>query len=339
MASAAGRYFGRTPDGQDVHLYEVSDRHGLSMAVCSYGAAIVSLEVPDASGRKLDVVLGFDNVEDYVRSIDLPAPPHFGAAIGRWAGRINKGIFNLNGTRYHLRPNNNGHSLHGGRYGFSQRVWKLADYDAGRYITFHLDSPDGDEDFPGRVEAKVRYELDALSLIVRFEAFAHEDTIVNMTQHSYFNLDGHTGNVLTQKLSVRSDALLETREMIPTGKVSAAEDTHYDHRALRPVPDRIDATFVLNREAGPAARLQSDSSGLALEVFTNQPAVHIYVGGDCFGLIPGKNGASYHRHSGICFETQNFPDAPNHAHFPSPVLRKGQTYAHETIYQFHNKLS
>ncbi len=333
MASAAGRYFGRTPEGQDVQLLEVQAPDGLKMTACTYGAAIASLEVPIGHGRYLDVVLGFENVEDYVRSIDLPAPPHFGAVIGRWAGRINKGIFTFKGHEYRLRPNNNGHSLHGGRYGFSQRVWSISRYEPDHLIEFRLDSPDGDENFPGQLEAIARYEIEGLSLKVTMEAYAHADTIVNMTQHSYFNLDGHDADVTCQKLFVRSDALLETRDMIPTGRINAAEDTPFDHREFRQVPDEVDATFILNREPGPAATLQG-TSGILLNVFTNQPAVHIYVGGDCFGLIPGKDKVAYHWHSGICFETQNYPDAPNHPHFPSPVLAAGHTYRNETIYKF-----
>ncbi len=306
------------------------------MSVCSYGAAIVSLEVPNRDGQKIDVVLGFDKAEHYVQSIDLPAPPHFGAAIGRYAGRIGRGLLNFDGREIQLRPNSHGHTLHGGRWGYSQRVWTVTGFDKNSFIELTLNSPDGDENFPGTLDVRVRYELAGMSLRVLFTADVRDDTVLNLTQHSYFNLDGHMHTVAGQKVCVRSDAVLETLHMVPTGKILAAEDMAMNLSEMRMVPHEIDATFVLNREEGPAAQLVSAKTGISLEVHTNQPSVHVYVGGNCFGQIPGKNGASYHAQSGICFETQNYPDAPNHPHFPSAVVRAGETYRHETTFQFKN---
>jgi aldose 1-epimerase len=332
-----GYFFGTAPDGHTAHVFEIAGKSGLKMRVSSYGAAILSLEVPLSGDETLDVVLGFDSLEDYVESINLPAPPYFGAAIGRWAGRIHKGIFSLNGRSYRLDVNNNGHTLHGGKKGFSQLVWDLK-YIDDHSITFAHQSPDGAEGFPGNVRSEVTYTLTSDNeLIVEFDASSSVHTIVNLTQHSYFNLEGHTGDVTNQILQVASDKLLETLDMIPTGKFLEAASTHFDYRNPAPVPRSIDATFVLSAQASPAAILYSPATNLQLEVFTNQPAVHIYVGGDCFGKIKGKDQVEYHPHSGICFETQNFPDAPNHKHFPDPVLYPGRPYRHKTIYKFSNR--
>ncbi len=328
--------FGIMPDGRKISSYTLQNGNGMQMTVINYGATITSLKFP-VQGRVLDVVLGFDNLDAYLNSIDLPAPPHFGAAIGRWAGRINKGKFSLNGQDYQLNLNNGGHSLHGGRFGFSQSVWEVkALYnEVDPSIIFSYSSLDGDEQFPGKLEVEVSYILsEDNELIIKYWAQAADDTIINMTQHSYFNLDGHKGTISEQLLTINADQLLETEGMIPTGKFLPISETPFDFRSDQKCPHNIDASFVLGKSKKPAARLRSEQSGLQLTVTTDQPSVHIYVGGDCFGKIKGKESAAYHPLSGICFETQNFPDAPNHPHFPNAVLKKDETYKQHTIFKF-----
>jgi aldose 1-epimerase len=329
-------FFGFAPDGEKAEKYRLRNGNGAEMSVINYGATITSLIIPTDQGL-IDVVLGFDSVEDYVSSINLPAPPHFGAAIGRWAGRINKGKFSLNGKDYELRQNNGGHSLHGGRFGFSQSVWDLKQIatEDNPSITFSYFSPDGDENFPGNLNVEVTYTLsEENELVVDYWAQADDDTIVNLTQHSYFNLDGHKGSIADQDLYINAGQLLETNGMIPTGEFLDAPETPFDFREAKRCPQNVDATFVLKKNRQPAAILSSSRTNLKMTVTTDQPAVHIYVGGDCFGKIKGKDGAEYHPLSGICFETQNFPDAPNHPNFPNPILKKGDEYKQKTIFKF-----
>jgi len=331
--------FGVMPDGTPIHSYTLANGSGMVFNTIEYGAAITSLKVPLKNGEVADVVLGFDTIEDYLESIDLPAPPHFGAAVGRWAGRINKGSFSLDGRNYQLTQNSGGHSLHGGRFGFSQVVWDVERINSEEdpSITFSYFSKDGDENFPGDLNVEVTYTLsEDNELIVDFWAEAAEDTIINMTQHSYFNLDGHESSISDQELLINANKTLETIGMIPTGKILSIENTELDFTSPKKCPQKIDASFVLNKPAQIDASLSSKRNNLKMTVSTTQPSVHIYVGGDLFGKLKGKGGAAYHPLSGICFETQNFPDAPNHPGFPNPILRKGETYKHRTTYQFHH---
>ena len=331
--------FGIMPDGTPIHSYTLSNGNGMTFSAINYGATIMALNVPLKNGETTDVVLGFDSIENYLESINLPAPPHFGAAVGRWAGRINNGIFTLNGKSYQLNKNNGGHSLHGGRFGFSQIVWdvKQINSEDNPSITFSYFSRDGDENFPGDLSVEVTYTLsEENELIVDFWAESAEDTIINLTQHSYFNLNGHQSDIDDQQLFINANKKLETRGMIPTGTLLNVGNTEFNFTTPQKCPHNIDATFVINKSKQPDAWLLSKKNHLKMTVSTTQPAVHIYVGGDLFGILKGKDGAAYHPLSGICFETQNFPDAPNHPDFPNPVLRKGETYKHRTTYQFHN---
>ena len=337
METPAEQYFGVMPDGKRISSYTITNGNGMQLRVIEYGAAITSLKVPLANGNVEDVVLGFDTIEAYLESINLKAPPHFGAAIGRWSGRISKGQFALNQNNYQLGLNNGGHSLHGGRYGFSQTVWKMERISTKNNpsITFSYLSPDGDEHFPGKLQVEVTYTIsEENELIVDFWAAAEEDTIVNLTQHSYFNLNGHRSHIADQQLSVNAEKILETIDMIPTGLALDVDGTLFDFRSPQNCPHTIDATFVLDKKTPLAATLFNPRNKLKMAVYTTQPAVHIYVGGDCFNILKGKEDAGYHSLSGICFETQNFPDAPNHANFPDPILRKGQNYKQSTTYKF-----
>lgn len=329
--------FGRLPDGREVKSYTLRNGKGASLTVIDYGAIITSLKIP-AGNQTPDVVLGFDTAADYIAARALPAPPYFGAVIGRWAGRIKAGAFSIGIKQYRLNKNNGNNTLHGGIHGFDNVLWdviSVADQPHAS-ITFQHISPAGEENFPGQLTVRVTYTLtDANGVQLTYVAETTEDTIVNLTQHSYFNLDGHAGSVEEQLLQVNADQLLEIDAAnIPSGKIIHPAEKGFDFSSERKCPDFIDDSFVLQDHSLPAATLRSKKTGLMLSVFTDQPSVHIYLGGDCFGRISGKDATAYHAHSGICFETQNFPDAPNHKHFPNAVLRKGETYRQNTTWKF-----
>lgn len=332
------KLLGSIPNKGDVFCHSLFNKNGAELCVMDYGATITKLKIPLADGGLVDVVLGFDSVEDYIGSFYLPSPPYFGTVAGRFAGRINKAEFVLNGKPYFLQKNHGEHSLHGGILGFSRKIWKVISSTsaADPSITLEYISRDNDENFPGELTVQVTYTLtEENELKVKFVATTSEDTIVNLTQHSYFNLDGHSAEITNQKLIINSKKIVETtKELIPTGNFVALKNHPFDFTEAKSPPTSIDTTFVLEDEN--AAILISEKNKLKMSVITNQPAVHIYVGGNCFDKIKGKDNANYHTTSGICFETQNFPDAPNHAHFPSSVLKKSEQYNHQATFKFEN---
>lgn len=329
--------FGVLPNGQDINCYTISNSKGMKMKVMEYGATIISLEKTLKDGKVIDLVLGFDRLEDYVNSFFLPSPPYFGATIGRYAGRIAKAQLDLGGTILPLNANSNGNTLHGGLEGWSQKVWKLNRFEKGNNPSIHFTyvSPDGEEGFPGELTITISYTLtEDNELIINSQAKTSLPTVLNVTHHSYFNLEGHAGTILNQELQVSAAQYLETEKAIPTGQFCPTADSAFDFRSFRSCPATIDNTFVLEENTAPVACLFSPKNKLKMTVFTNQPAVHIYVGGNCFNQLKGKNDANYHAQSGICFETQNYPDAPHHSHFPTAILQPDQTYQHQTKYQF-----
>lgn len=334
------KFFGNLPDGGVIDSCELTNKNGMLLKVITYGATITSLKTPLKNGNFIDVVLGFDTLEAYLNSFQLKGAPYFGATVGRYAGRINNSAFSLNGKSIVLNSNNNGHSLHGGNIGFSQKQWKIKNVTEGKNpsITLSYFSPDGEENYPGDLTIDLTYTLsDENELIIEYVATTSEDTVINLTHHSYFNLDGHNSTILEQDLSINSNKILETNDHnIPTGKFLKLENNPFDFNQAKKCPQIIDTTFVLNDDDKISASLFSPKNNLEMVVYTNQPAVHIYVGGNCFNAIKGKENADYHPLSGICFETQNFPDAPNHDHFPNAVLRKDEVYQHKTIYKFQN---
>ncbi len=331
------RSFGFTPQGHASRLYTLRNARGTELDVTDYGATVTSFRISDGTGRVRDIVLGFDDVADYAASFRLPAAPYMGAIVGRYAGRIAFGEFEWEGHRVRLSRNNNGHCLHGGKKGWSGRIWSLVSFHDGDNPSIRLQhvSLDGDMGFPGEVTVNVTYTLtEQDEFIIEYEATSDADTFVNLTHHSYFNLDGHTGDVRQQQMMVNSTRKLEAdEENIPTGRILKLDHCPFDFTSPKNCPEAIDTTFVLDDPSRPAATLFSPESQLQLLVYTDQPGVHIYVGGNCFGLLAGKEKAGYHPHSGICFETQHFPDAPNHPHFPSTVLRKDERYFQKTIYK------
>lgn len=330
--------FGVMADGKVVNSYELTNKRGAKLKVINYGATVTSLKMPLKSGEMVDVVLGFDTLENYINSFDLESAPYLGATVGRYAGRINNATFNLNGEIIHLDKNNNGHSLHGGKDNFSKKFWEVKNVNEGcsPSITFSYLSPANEGNYPGDLSVELTYTLSENNeLIIEYNAQTTEDTVLNLTHHSYFNLDGHDSSVSEQELIVNSHKMLETTvENIPTGRVLNLENNAFDFNQPKPCPSKIDNTFVIEKKNELAASLFNKKNNLRMSVYTNQPGVHIYVGGNCFNAIKGKENADYHSLSGICFETQNFPDAPNHDHFPSSVLRKGERYFHKTIYKF-----
>jgi aldose 1-epimerase len=332
------KLFGLMPNGESIFSYELVNKNGMKFKIINLGATLTKLKIPLKNGKKVDVVLGFDKLDSYLKSFELKSAPYFGATVGRFAGRINKGTFVLNNKTTILDKNNNGHSLHGGNNGFSQAIWKvkkITDLENPSITLTHF-SPNGEAKYPGDLTVELTYTLsEENELIIEYKATTTQDTIVNLTHHSYFNLDGHSSDIKDQAVIVNALRMLETtKENIPTGRLLEIENTQFDFLTPKKVPSSIDNTFVLNQKDELAASLFNEKNNLKMTVFTNQPTVHIYVGGNCFKMIKGKEKASYHPLSGICFETQNFPDAPNHEHFPSAVLKKGDEYAHKTNYKF-----
>jgi aldose 1-epimerase len=334
------KFFGNLPDGGVIDSCELTNKNGMQLKVITYGATVTSLKIPLKNDKFLDVVLGFDTMEAYLNSFQLKGAPYFGATVGRYAGRINNSAFSLNGKSIDLNSNNNGHSLHGGNSGFSQKQWKIKNVTEGKNpsITLSYFSPNGEENYPGDLSVDLTYTLsDDNELIIEYVATTSEDTVINLTHHSYFNLDGHNSTILEQDLSINSNKILETNEHnIPTGQFLNLENNLFDFNQAKKCPQTIDTTFILNDGEKISASLFSPKNNLEMLVYTNQPAVHIYVGGNCFNVIKGKENADYHPLSGICFETQNFPDAPNHDHFPNAILKKNEVYQHKTMYKFQN---
>ena len=332
--------FGTLPNGTEIKSYILTNSKGTQLTVTNYGATITSLKVLGNNNQPVDVVLGFDDVQGYIDSYSLPSAPYFGAVMGRYAGRIKNGKFTLNGTDYQLNTNLGDHHLHGGTVGFGRAVWKMteAGIATNPFIKLQYMSPDGEEQYPGEMTIEVTYTLtEDNEVIAVYTAVSDKDTVINLTQHSYFNLDGHTGNVKDQQLQVFTDTIVETDSLnIPTGNFIAAADKGYHFLTPNHCPEVIDTSFVIKDNSQVAAVLTSEKSGLKMTVQTNQPSVHIYVGGNCGSELKGKDGAAYHSLSGICFETQNFPDAPNRDNFPSAVLRKGEKYYQKTVFRFEN---
>ncbi|MEN9335510.1 MAG: Aldose 1-epimerase [Bacteroidota bacterium] len=330
------RLFGFTQKEKEVYVRTIRNQNGMELTVSDLGATITSLKVPMSEYSTIDVVLGFENAEDYEASFSLPSPPFLGCAVGPFAGRINKGRFTLNGAVIQLDSNLGMHHIHGGNRNLSNQVWrfKSATLDDNPSLTYTITTLENQGNYPGATTVMVTYQLlENNALKVTFHATATQDTLVNLTQHSYFNLNGHNQSVKGMQLKLFAATYLDTDyELIPSGKFIPVKDSIHDYSSVSECPQSIDTTFVINQPL--AATLFSPKNKLRMDVFTNQPAVHVYVGGNCFNQIKGKEQADYHPLSGICFETQNYPDAPNHAHFPNAFLKKGEAYLQETLFQF-----
>jgi aldose 1-epimerase len=343
--------FGRTPDGRAISIVTLRNQNGVEVRVMSYGAIIVSLKTPDRSGQSADIVLGHDEAAGY-----FPNPTFFGAVVGRYGNRIAKGRFSLDGHDYTLPTNNGPNSLHGGTTGWDQALWEADPFQSkdGPGVVLTHTSPDGDQGYPGTVKAKVTYTLtDDDRLRIEYSATTDKPTVINLTQHSYFNLSaGASPDILSHQLMINAAQYTPVDDtLIPTGEIASVDHTPFDFRTPTAIGARIgdqdvqltrgkgyDHNFVLTRvNAGDlelAARVQEPTSGRTLEVLTTQPGLQFYSGNFLDGTITGKGGVKYGLRSGFCLETQHFPDSPNHPTFPSTVLRPGETYASTTVFHF-----
>ena len=343
--------FGRTSDSTPMDLYKLLNRNGIGIAICTYGGAIVSLEVPDRRGHLADVVLGYDSFDGY-----LSDAAYLGSILGRHANRVAQGRFTLNGITYNLVRNNGDHHLHGGLKGFDKVVWKARDASTpnGQALELTYLSKDLEEGYPGNLQVRVTYALnDANDLKIEYFATSDKDTVVNLTNHTYFNLGGHdSGTILKHELMINADRFTPTdASSIPTGEFRSVEGTPFDFRLPRTIGSRVnqeheqltyghgyDQNFVLNR-ADPlttslAARVLEPTSGRILEVWTTEPGLQLYCGNFLDGSIRGKKGVPYQRNQGFCLETQHFPDSPNQPNFPSTILKAGAQFHSTTILRF-----
>jgi aldose 1-epimerase len=342
--------FGKTTDGQTVDLYTLTNSSGMEAKITNYGGIVVSLKVPDRRGSFEDVVLGFDNLDGY-----LKGHPYFGAIIGRYGNRIGKARFTLNGVEYKLAANNGENSLHGGVKGFDKAVWSAKEVKVNDGVGLELNylSKDGEEGYPGNLSVRVVYSLtNKNELKVVYFATTDKDTVLNLTNHSYFNLAGQgNGDILNHQVMINADRFTPVDSgLIPTGELRDVKATPFDFRQLTAIGARVnedheqlklgrgyDHNWVLNGKAGSlrqAVKVTEPSTGRVMEVWTTEPGVQFYIGNFLDGSLTGKGGKVYKHRYGFCFETQHFPDSPNQPGFPSTVLKKGGRYNSTTIYKF-----
>ena len=339
--------FVTTVDSVKTGLYVLTNEAGMEVCVTNYGGRIVSIMVPDRDGKLQDVVLGHDSIADYINN-----DGNFGALIGRYGNRINQGKFTLDSVTYQLPQNNFGHCLHGGPKGFHHAVWNANQVD-NRTLELTHRSADGEAGFPGNLDVKVTYTLgDDNSLRINYSAVTDKPTIVNLTNHSYFNLSGDASQtILDEVVTFDADAFTPIDSTFMTsGEIRSVEGTPFDFRKGKKVGDDIekddkqlknglgyDHNMVLNT-AGDiskvAASIYDERSGIKMEVLTDEPGIQFYVGNFLDGKVKGKKGIAYPRRSAICVETQHYPDSPNHDNYPSTVLRPGETYISNCIYRF-----
>jgi aldose 1-epimerase len=335
--------FGKTADGTAVDLYTLTNGRGMTARLMTYGAIVTSLEVPDRNGRSAAVVLGFDNLEQY-----LGKHPYFGAIIGRVGNRIAGGRFKLNGVEYKLATNDGPNHLHGGLKGFDRVVWKAEQVSGGdSAVRFTYVSPDREEGYPGTLTSTVVYSLTAANeLRIEYTATTDKPSPVNLTNHSYFNLAGPgTGTILNHSMMIAADRYTPVdATLIPTGEIAPVKGTAMDFTRPATIGARIaevkggyDHNYVLNSSGSAkpllAARVKEPGSGRVMEVLTTEPGVQFYSGNFLDGTVKGVGG-TYHKHYGFCLETQHFPDSVNRPNFPSTILEPGKTYRQTTIYRF-----
>ena len=342
--------FGKTPDGQDADIYTLTNSGGAEVKITNYGGIVTSLRVPDRNGKLDDIVLGFDNLDAY-----LKGHPYFGAIIGRYGNRIAKGRFTLHGLEYKLAVNNGENHLHGGIKGFDKVVWNAKPRKVANGAALELTylNKDGEEGYPGNLSVKVVYTLtNANELKIDYSATTDKDTVVNLTHHSYFNLAGQgNGDILNHRLFVNAARFTPTDAgSIPTGELRSVRGTPFDFTRATTIGARInqdyeqlrlgkgyDHNFVLNGKIGTlrrVARVSESTSGRAMEVWTTEPGMQLYSGNFLDGTLTGKDGKVYQQRYGFCLETQHYPDSPNKPKFPTTVLRKGDRYHTITIYKF-----
>ncbi len=340
----AKQAFGKTPEGTPVDLYSLKDGK-IEVGIMTYGGIVVSLRVPDRNGKLDDVVLGCDSVEKYVAQT-----AHFGGIVGRYANRIAHGSFQLDGHTYSIPKNDGDNALHGGTVGFDKVVWKAKQIPDGVELT-HV-SKDGDQGFPGTLTTHVSYTLSGGALRIEYSATTDKDTVLNLTNHSYFNLAGQgNGDVLRHVLEIDASRMTPVdATLIPTGELKSVEGTPFDFRKPHEIGERINAddaqlrlghgydhNFVLDHPSdklSEAAEVYEPASGRILRVLTTEPGVQLYTGNFLDGSITGKEGRVYKARYAFCLETQHFPDSPNHPKFPSTELKPEQKFHSVTVYEF-----
>jgi aldose 1-epimerase len=348
-ASVIVTHFGELQDGTPMSLYTLTNTNRVSISVINYGGIITSVMAPDKNGRLDDIVLGFDSLDNYVTS-----SPFFGALIGRYGNRIAKGKFELDGKKYTLAVNNGENHLHGGVKGFDKVIWNIEKHSVNDGVAIKLSylSKDMEEGYPGNLNTEVIYTLtNRNELKIDYKATTDKKTIVNLTQHTYFNLNAGKQDILSHELVINADKFLPVdKGLIPTGELRPVKGTPFDFTKPFIVGARIndkdeqlkygngyDHCWVLNKAADPlshAATLYDSASGREVMVFTTEPALQFYSGNFLDGSLHGKNNTTYNFRSGLCLETQHYPDSPNRKEFPSVVLNPGETYTSQTIYQF-----
>ncbi|HKW32012.1 MAG TPA: aldose epimerase family protein [Candidatus Acidoferrum sp.] len=343
--------FGKSPDGEAVDLYTLTNKNGVEVGITTYGGSVVTFKVPDRNGKLGDIVLGFDSVDGYVNNTS-----YIGALIGRYGNRIGHAQFTLDGKTYTLAKNNGENTLHGGTKGFNKAVWTVKEIPTkdGQALELTYLSKDGEEGFPGNLHVRVVYTLeDSNALRIDYSATSDKDTVVNLTNHSYFNLAGPgSGDILGHVMMIDADKFTPVDSgLIPTGELRDVAGTPFDFRKPTEIGARVnsdegqiklgggyDHNFVLNRMQGApislAARVVEPKTGRVMEVWTTEPGVQFYTGNFLDGSLKGKGGVSYTKRSAFCLETQHFPDSPNKPEFPSTELKPGERYHTTTIYKF-----
>ena len=345
--------FGKLDDGSAIDKYVMTNKNGMEVSVISYGGRIVSLKVPDKNGKLENVTLGFDNIEDYVSE-----NPFFGALVGRYGNRIAKGNFNIDDTQYTLVTNNGENHLHGGTVGFDKIVWAVQPIEGADESKLELRyvSKDGEEGYPGNLEVTVLYTLNNKNeLKVDYTAITDKPTVVNLTQHSYFNLSGDfSKDILNHEVTLHADSFIPVDDgLIPTGEIKGVEGTPFDFTQAKAIGRDIDMEnqqlkrgggydhcWVLNGEKGKLRQVASaydPASGRLMEVLTTEPAIQFYTGNFLDGSLQNPKGGSYGHRSGFCLETQHYPDSPNQPEFPSTRLNPGETYNTTTVFKFSAK--
>jgi aldose 1-epimerase len=343
--------FGKTADGTPVDIFMLRNAKGCEARICNYGGIVTSLTVPDKNGKLGDVVLGYDNLDGYLKST-----PYFGCLVGRYGNRIAKGKFTLNGTQYTLATNNGPNTLHGGKVGFDKVVWHATMLAGSRGPALELRylSKDGEEGYPGNLSVTAVYTLtDDNALRLDYTATTDKDTVLNLTHHSYFNLRGH-GDNLGHVVQINADKFTPVDStLIPTGELKPVDGTPFDFRKPTAIGARVNAAdeqikfgggydhnWVINKQVGELAQqavVYEPESGRVMEVWSTEPGLQFYGGNFLDGKITGKGGWTYKYRNGFCMEPQHFPDSPNQTNFPSVVLKPGQIYKNTIIYKFSAK--
>jgi aldose 1-epimerase len=341
--------FGKLPDGTAIDIYTLSDGP-VEARITNYGGVLVSFKVPDKSGKSEDVVLGFDSADGYYQHFNHPNNAFFGAVIGRYANRIAHGSFTLDGKKYELPKNDGPNTLHSGPHGFNNVVWTGKQIPNGVELTYL--AKDGESGFPGNLTTTVRYTLLKTDLRIEYAATTDKDTVLNLTNHSYFNLAGQgNGDILKHQLALRASRYTPVNAtLIPTGELAPVASTPLDFTKPAVIGERIDAdndqlkkgrgydhNWVLDSKGGKlaeAAEVYEPTSGRVLKVFTTEPGVQFYSGNFLDGTVKGKQGKTYLHRGGFCLETQHFPDSPNQPNFPSTELKPGQKFNSVTVFSF-----